>query len=118
MDRKEAPAPAWRTPLFERRAQVTKTIRSDALALAWNTPGETNAKSSRIPANKRFVLHSTVVAVKLLSRQTLVVLSKQTQGMIMERLAAARAPGLVLIEIEGEKFLVWRRDLDECAELL
>jgi len=67
---------------------------------------------------QRFVVHSPLVAMKSLGRQKLVMLDKRATGDIVERYGERGRPGLVKVAIEREFFLVWKRDLEERAELL
>ena len=67
---------------------------------------------------RRFVVHSPLVAMKSLSGRKLVTLEKRTSGDILESYGEKGRPGLVLVGIDKERFLIWKRDLEERAELL
>ena len=99
-----------------------ETARADTLRLVWKSAGhetQTTGPTTLISRqNQQFVLHSSLLAMKSRSRQKLVLLPKGTRGMILERVGAVNGPGLVLIEVEQQQYMVWRRDLDECAEVL
>ena len=99
-----------------------ETARMDTLRLIWKTarrPTEATAPPPHISRpNEQFVLHSSLLAMKSGSRQKLILLAKGTRGRILERVGTASGPGLVLIEVEQQQYLVWQRDLHECAELL
>lgn len=101
---------------------LMETARADTLDLIWKTSRheiQAAGRTTRIShKNQQFVLHSSLLAMKSRSRQKLVLLPKGTRGIIVERVGALNGPGLVLIEVEQQQYLVWRRDLDECAELL
>jgi len=67
---------------------------------------------------QRFVVRSPLVAMKSLGRRKLVTLEKRTAGHILETYGERGTPGLVMVAVEEERFLVWKRDLEERAELL
>lgn len=67
---------------------------------------------------RRFVVHSPLVAMKSLSGRKLVTLETRTSGDILESYGERGRPGLVLVGVNQERFLIWKRDLEERAELL
>lgn len=67
---------------------------------------------------QRFVVQRPLVAMKSLSRQKLVILDHRTVGDIIEAYGDQGRPGLVMVTVEQERFLIWKRDLEERAELL
>jgi hypothetical protein len=70
------------------------------------------------PMPLRFVVHAPVVAMKLLSDRRLVVLEKRTAGEILESYGDGPRPGLVMVAVDGDRYLVWRRDLEERTEFI
>lgn len=67
---------------------------------------------------QRFVVRSPLVAMKSLGRRKLVTLDKRTAGNIVEAYGENGQPGLVKVTVDNEVFLIWKRDLEERAELL
>ena len=67
---------------------------------------------------QRFVVHSPLVAMKSLGRRSLVILEKRTAGEIVGTYGEHGRPGLVTVAVKKELFLIWKRDLEQRAELL
>ena len=56
--------------------------------------------------------------MKSLSGRRLVTLDRFTAGEIVEAYGELGAPGIVMVTVQDELFLIWKRDLEERAELL
>ena len=83
-----------------------------------DTDCSVDPSSEDLSSGARFVVHSPMLVMKSLIGGRFVSLNTGISGEIVETYKESGGRGLVIISVNGEHFLAWRRDLAERADIV